>query len=215
MASRLGAALIAYPHTARPLIGPASGQALPTPPVPRMPPRTTPVLSLARRMRGPLPCPQARSSRTRPAKHIGATRGQSPGTGSSPPSKNKRRSHSVRPHGKSVVPYRRFGVCVRWSRQLVCEQPDLPVLGARTPLGAIDRGFVLASRGRCADAAVGPSRHEPCVACLTCGVCPGAGVVRRPAMRRRGRRSAARRRPPGAHWPSAGCLHHGCGGYRV
>jgi hypothetical protein len=23
------------------------------------------------------------------------------------------------------------------------------------------------------------------------------------------------RRPPGAHWPSAGCLHHGCGGYRL
>src|SRR5450631_2717997 len=45
MASRLGAALIAYPHTARPLIGPASGQALRTPPVPRMPPRTKPVLS--------------------------------------------------------------------------------------------------------------------------------------------------------------------------
>ena len=73
--------------------------------------------------------------------------------------------------------------------------------------------FVLASRRRCADAAVGPSRPEPCVPCLTFGVCPGAGIVWRPAMRRRGRRSAARRRPPGAHWPSARCfLHHGCGG---
>ena len=90
----------------------------------------------------------------------------------------------------------RFGVCVRWSRQLVCEQPDLPVLGVRTPLGAIDSRFVLASRGRCADAAVGPSRHEPYVACLTRGVCPGAGIVWRPAMRRRGRRSAVRRRSP-------------------
>src|SRR5271165_7505004 len=91
---------------------------------------------------------------------------------------------------------RRFGVCVRWSRQLACEQPDLPVLGVRTPLGAIDSRFVLASRGRCADAAVGPSRHEPYVACLTRGVCPGAGIVWRPAMRRRGRRSAVRRRSP-------------------
>jgi hypothetical protein len=43
----------------------------------------------------------------------------------------------------------------------------------RTPHGAIDRRFVLASRRRCADAAVGPSRHEPCVPCSTFGVCPG------------------------------------------
>jgi hypothetical protein len=41
---------------------------------------------------------------------------------------------------------------------------------------------------------------------------PGTGIAWRSAMRRRGRRSAARLRAHGARSPSAGCVHDGCGG---